>query len=66
MADETLKAAVDVALAAAVDQPASFSVDGQSTTFRSTRDLIDLDNHVSKRRGHRFGFGIARMNPPEH
>jgi len=66
MADEELKNAVDAELLKQATQAQSFTVDGMSKSNRSLRDLIDLDNHASKKAGHRFGFGMRQMIPPEH
>lgn len=65
MAD-TLQDAVDSELLKQASTAQSFTVDGMSKSNRSLRDLIDLDNHVAKKRGHRFGFAMRQMIPPEH
>jgi len=65
MADD-LQDAVDAALTAGASNPKSFTVDGQSHTFRDLKDLIDLDNHSARKSGHRFGFAMRTIIPPEH
>ena len=65
MADE-LQDAVDAALTEAASSPKAFMVDGQSHTFRDLKDLIALDNHSARKSGHRFGFAMRTIIPPEH
>lgn len=65
MADETTartQAEIDALLA----QKQSLSLDGVSYTRTSVNDRIALENHENKKRGHRFGFALAVMIPPEH
>ena len=62
----TLKEAVDAELLSQATKPQSFAVDGMSKSNRDLRALIDLDNHASKKTGHRFGFAMRQMIPPEH
>ena len=44
----------------------SVSVDGMSVSKRSIPDLIAADKHLSRKRGNRFGFGLAKLKAPEH
>ena len=62
----TVQDAVDAALSSAASGVKSLSVDGQSLTNRDIRELIELDNHVSKKAGNRFGFAMRTIIPPEH
>lgn len=66
MADETLQDAVETALTSDASKPASFTTDGLSVSNRNLRDLIALDKHAARKSGHRFGFGMRTMIPPEH
>ena len=65
MAD-TLQDSVDEALTEAATSVKSFSVDGQSQTNRDVDDLIKLDKHAAAKAGHRFGFAMRTIIPPEH
>jgi len=66
MADSDLQKAVAAALESEASKPASMSIDGMSVSNRDPRALIELDKYASRKAGHRFGFGIRQMIPPEH
>lgn len=66
MAETALETAVAAALLTEASNAQGFSLDGMSVTNRDPRALIELDKHAAKKTGHRFGFGLRQMIPPEH
>ena len=66
MADEATTARTQEEIDALLEKNQSVSLDGVAYTRRSVADRIALENHEFKKGGHRFGFGRAILQPPEH
>ena len=62
----TLEETAAAALLSDATKPASMSVDSMSRQNRDLRSLIELDKYASQKAGHRFGFSMRQMIPPEH
>jgi len=60
------QAEIDAQLDALLTKPRSQTIDGMSVVQQSVQDLIALDKHANRKTGHRFGFSMRPLKPPEH